>query len=508
MSVPEATTSLSYGERLRALADAQPDEPAYVFVPLEGPHDVVTRRELEEDTNRLARLLAEAGVGEETMLVLALPTHPLHPKVAHAAWKLGACVLPTSHRAPRRERELLLETAGTYRRVVTVGAWEDGEPPTVHVRDLDRRASYAADPLEPKVAAPSTAIGSGGTTGRPKIVLGETRGEVRFGEDGLPALSPLQRALGLRVGQVQLVCTPMYHASGFSWATTAVVAGNPLVLVERFDAGVVLDAVERYRVNHMMVVPAILQRLADWPGVESRDLSSLEALCHGGAPCPEPVKRRWLELIPPACLYEGYGATESFGATVVRGDEWLERPGTVGRPVHADVRILDDDGTPVPPGEVGEVFMRPVGATAPTFRYVGADYRQVTPDGFVTLGDYGRLDGDGYLYIADRRVDMIVTGGSNVYPAEVESALLEHPDVADVAVIGLPDERWGRRVHAVVQPRHGDRPPSVESLDAHCRDRLAPYKVPKSFELVDHLPRTEVGKLARGKLVEERIASV
>lgn len=500
----DSTTRCSYGERLRQLAETRPDESAFVFVPLDGPHHDVTWRELEDDTNRLARLLAERGVGEHTIVVVALPTHPLHLKVAHAAWKRGACVLPTSSRAPRRERELLVSTARSFRKVVTVGGWDDGDPPTVHVDDLERRGSYSDAPLAPKVAAPSTAIGSGGTTGTPKIVVGQTRGEVRFGDDGLPVLSPLQRALGLRVGQVQLVCTPLYHASGFSWATTSVVAGNRLVLVERFDAEVVLDAVERYRVNHMMLVPAILQRLADVPDIAARDLSSLEAVCHGGAPCPEPVKRAWLDLVAPDRLYEGYGATESFGATVVRGDEWLERPGTVGRPVHAEVRILDDDGTQVATGEVGEVFMRPVDAIAPTFRYVGADYRRVTPSGFVTLGDYGWLDEDGYLFIADRRVDMIITGGANVYPAEVESVLLEHPDVADAAVIGLPDERWGRRVHAIVQPRGPGQPPSPESLEAHCRSRLAPYKVPKSYELVDIVPRTEVGKLARGRMVEER----
>jgi bile acid-coenzyme A ligase len=196
--------------------------------------------------------------------------------------------------------------------------------------------------------------------------------------------------------------------------------------------------------------------------------------------------------------------SEGLGGATIRGDEWLARPGSVGRPDRHEVRILDPLGEPLPAGTVGEIYMRPLAAGGPAYEYVGAPPARATPDGFTTVGDLGWLDTGGYLYIADRRVDLIITGGANVYPAEVEAALAEHGDIVDCAVIGVTDEEWGRRVHAIIQPRNPAAPPVVAILDAHCRARLASYKLPKTYEFVPELPRTEAGKLRRSALVEER----
>jgi bile acid-coenzyme A ligase len=198
-----------------------------------------------------------------------------------------------------------------------------------------------------------------------------------------------------------------------------------------------------------------------------------------------------------------YGSTENHGLSRISGSEWLAHPGSVGRPHNSEFKILDEAGNELPPGEIGEIFGRPLGATALGFQYVGATARS-TADGFASVGDLGWKDEDGYLYIADRRVDMVISGGANVFPAEVESALLEHSGVADAAVIGLPDPEWGQRLHALWQARDPAAPPSGEELLAHCRARLVAYKVPRSFERVDSLPRSEAGKLNRQALVDAR----
>jgi bile acid-coenzyme A ligase len=281
-------------------------------------------------------------------------------------------------------------------------------------------------------------------------------------------------------------------------------AGDRLLLLQRFDATRLLDAIERHRVTGFVATTIMLQRIARETGVAERDLSSIEWVMHGAAPLPEWLARAWIDLVGPTHFFVCYGSSEGAGATFARGDEYLDHPGTVGRgAIGTELRILGDDGIELPMGEVGGIYMRqPQGVMS---AYVGdAAPIPVTDDGFATVGDLGFLDADGYLYLADRRVDMIVTGGANVFPAEVESALSEHPGVSDVVVIGLPDEEWGRRVHAVVQPTDPSAPVPAEELIAWCRARLSPYKVPKSIELVDVLPRSEAGKLNRALLVAER----
>ncbi|HEX2038799.1 MAG TPA: AMP-binding protein, partial [Acidimicrobiales bacterium] len=309
---------------------------------------------------------------------------------------------------------------------------------------------------------------------------------------------------GMGEREVQLVVGPFYHNLPFSWAHLGLFLDHHLVVMERFDAARALDLVERHRVTFVPLVPTMMRRMLLVPDVHQRDLSSLKAVFHTAAPCPEPVKRGWIELVGPERVYELYGATEATGTCMIRGDEWLAHPGSVGRPsADTEVRILDESRRDVPVGEVGEVFMRRLSGVA-TYRYVGSPPAATTDEGFVSVGDLGRLDADGYLYLADRRADLVITGGANVYPAEVEAALIAHPGVLDVVVIGLPSEEWGRSVHAVVQPVDPAAPPSEEDLARHCRERLTPYKVPKSFELVAELPRNEAGKVRRSALAAER----
>jgi bile acid-coenzyme A ligase len=310
--------------------------------------------------------------------------------------------------------------------------------------------------------------------------------------------------MGAGRGQVQLVPAPLYHTNGFRISHGALDRDELVVLMERFDAALCADLVERHRVTTVTMAPVMLLRLARLPGIERRDFSSLRSVLQGAGPCPPWLVRFWIDLVGPERFFISYGASERVGVTFLGGDEWLEHPGSVGRGLNTEVRILDDEGGDTPTGEVGEIFLRQTSDGASGHVYLGAPPAKRTPDGFTSVGDMGWLDEDGYLYIADRRVDMIVSGGANVFPAEVEAALSEHPELSDVVVVGVPDEEWGRRVHAIVQPRDAAAPPSLAALDAHVRERIAGWKAPKTYEFLAELPRNEAGKIRRSALAAER----
>jgi bile acid-coenzyme A ligase len=372
--------------------------------------------------------------------------------------------------------------------------------PVVTSAELDDLDCHSDAPLPDRIPAPGKAIASGGSTGRPKLIVDPAR------YARLPGsfVETIGRHVGLGPDQVQLVAGPLYHNLGFNWGTLGLFEGHRLVVLQRFDPNRFLDAVERHRVQFMIIVPTMMARVAALPRATTADWSSIDAVAHTAAPCPPVVKRAWLDFVGPTRLFEAFGATEGVGLTVIRGDEWLERPGSVGRPLHSDLLILDEAGRPLPAGTVGEIYMRSRLATGKPYEYLGAGAAKEGPGGFESVGDLGFVDEAGYLFPADRRTDLIITGGANVYPAEVEAALGEHPLIRDVAVIGLLDSDWGKRVHAIIELEPGAEPPSEDALRAHCRERLAGYKSPRSFEFVDRLPRDDAGKLRRSALVDER----
>lgn len=498
-SSDEIGQSLSYGRRLTLLAQQHPAKIAIILVTTSGEEQAITWRELDDRSNQLARLLAERGVDERSLVAVALPNSLEHYVATFAAWKLGALVLPLRAALPPYERDHFLEAA---RPTIVIGDWPGIASPLVTPDDLAGSLLYSAAPLPDRVPQPGFAIGSGGSTGRPKIIVNPApMARVPGDPDSFPYL------LGLRAGQVQLVPGPLYHTLGFSWGHLGLFEDHLLVVMQRWDAARVLDLIERRRINFIAMVPSMMQRITKVHDWQSRDFSSLQAIYHAGGMCPHWLKHAWIGLLGAENVYEAFGSTELIGHTLVRGDEWLARPGTVGRPHHSEVRILDPDGRELPPGEVGEIFMRNADGD-PGHYYLGAPPVKTTPDGFATVGDLGWLDAEGYLFPADRRVDMIISGGANVYPAEVEAALTNFPGLVDVVVIGVPDEDWGRRVHAIIQPRDPAHPPSIAALDAHVRQRLAAYKLPKTYEFITALPRDDSGKIRRSSLVAERESEV
>jgi bile acid-coenzyme A ligase len=310
--------------------------------------------------------------------------------------------------------------------------------------------------------------------------------------------------MGFRPGQVQLIVGPLYHSAPWVGAYNGLFHGQTLVLMDHFDAAHAADLIERHHAEWIFCASTIMQRIANLPDFRQRDFSSLAAIVSTAAPCPPWLKRAWFDLAGPEKIYELYSMTEGIGATAIRGDEWLAHPGSVGRTTFSDVRILDAEGNDLPTGQVGEIFLRLKGPSVVTHQYIGSPPARATPDGFTTMGDLGWLDDEGYLFLADRRVDLIITGGANVYPAEVEAVLSGHPATGDVVVIGIPDAEWGKRVHAIVQPADPANPPSVADLDAYCRERLAAYKAPKTYEFVASFLRSEAGKVRRSALAAER----
>ncbi|MGI9592107.1 MAG: AMP-binding protein, partial [Myxococcota bacterium] len=339
------------------------------------------------------------------------------------------------------------------------------------------------------------AIASGGSSGRPKVIVDANPGH----------FDPEAAHYGIEAGTRVLIPGPLYHTGPFLNSREALLRGGLVVLMTRFDAADCLELLTRERIEWVNMVPTMLHRVIRLPE-EARaaaDLSALKRVVSTGAPCAAWLMRAWIEWIGAERMFEAYGGTERIGGTLITGAEWLAHPGSVGKPTGGrQVRIVGPEGEPLPPGEVGEVFMLPPGGQGSTYRYLGAEAKS-TSDGWETLGDMGYVDADGFLYLVDRRTDMVVTGGENVYPAEVEAAIDAHPAVGSSAVIGLPDEDLGQRLHAIVQT---ETPLGEAALRTHLADHLVRYKIPRSFEFVAEPLRDDAGKVRRSRLREERLA--
>jgi bile acid-coenzyme A ligase len=481
-------SAVSYGRRVTELAAAAPEAPAFVC---EGR--VLTRGALERGANRRARAFAQLGVKAGALVSIALPNGLEWLESCLAVWKLGAVPNPLSARLPRRERDAILARAQPAL-VVGLDAAEAGGRPSVP-SGFEPDPALSDEPL-PDVTPPhERALASGGSTGTPKLIL--PRNPALYDPDRPSALFKARAAV--------LVPGPLYHAVPFSAAWQGLFGGAKVVLMRRFDASECLALIEKHRIDRVHFVPTMMVRIWKLPEAErrARDVSSLEFVMTGAAPCPPWLWRAFIEWLGPDVMHEAFGPSERIGGTFITGREWLAHPGSVGKPLgDARLRILDPETLEdVPPGEVGEIFNLPAGGPGSTYEYVGATARR-TPDGWESVGDMGRLDADGYLYLADRRSDMILCGGRNIYPAEIEAVLDEHPAVRSSCVIGLPDEELGSRLHALVELA-GEV--SDAELRAHVAERLVHYKVPASFERVSEPLRDDAGKMRRGALRAARI---
>lgn len=470
----------SFGEVLASLADADPDAPAITCSGV-----TVTRREFHRRTNRLATAYAGYGVTRGSFVTIGLPNGIEFVESAFAVWKLGAVPQPVSHRLPPRELEAIVDLVQPSMVVGFSGTGSD----VAHVAAGYVPYPDLSDGDLPRAVAPSwKAPTSGGSTGRPKVIVAAQ--EAVFG-----SLSGFGPVMGLPENGTMLTTGPLSHNGPFMTTAAGLLFGSHVVVMQRFDAAEALELIERHRVEWMYAVPTMMLRIwrLDEQERTRRDLSSLKYVLHLAAPCPQWLKRVWIEWFGAETIHELYAGTEVQALTVISGTEWLEHPGSVGRPVIGEIRVLDAAGRDVPVGTVGSLWMRRGEGVEAPYRYVGAEPRSIG-DGWECLGDVGHVDADGYVYLTDRDTDMILVGGANVYPAEVEAALEEHPAVRTSCVVGLPDEDMGQVIHAVVEvsARVGD-----DELLAFCAERLAPYKLPRKVHTSAEALRDDAGKVRR-----------
>ena len=484
----------------------------------------LTFAQLRDASRRIAQLLRRRGLVPGDRVAILMENRPEFLACAFAVLRSGMYLTPVNWHLTSREASYIVANSGA-RALLTSDRFTELAGDTLAACDGVAVALMTGRPVAPfegldaaAAAEPAERLDdehegtymfySSGTTGLPKGILWDLPGEP-FGagtvhERDLDRVYPFERP-----GFTSLVTAPLHHAAPLFQAVSMLRWGASVVLMDGFDPEEALALIERHRVAYAQFVPTMFVRLLKLPDAtrEAFDVSSLELVRHTGSPCPVDVKRRMLEWWGPI-IHEYYSGSEDIGRVDISPQEWLAHPGSVGRPEPGHVHIVDDAGVEMPAGDVGTVWFSGPRSSFGYFDDPEKTRAATDEQGWATLGDLGWLDGDGYLYLADRRAHLILSGGVNIYPQEVESVLIDHPDVRDVAVIGVPDDEFGESVLAVVQLEH----PAADSrrleldLIRHCRTHLAGYKCPRAVDFVDDLPRTGAGKLMK-RLLHERYRS-
>ncbi len=500
-------------------AERTPDHPAVIMAP---SGEVVTYAECHELACRAAQLFRSVGLQPGDHIALCLENRREYLPLCWGAGYAGLYFTAISSRLTAEELGYIIEDSASRAFITSPHKADQVAELADQLGGLDLLASIGGtvdgfEPLEALLAAqpaeelPDAVEGrpmlySSGTTGRPKGVKMPLPGTPLGTADALTTLITL--VFGGNESSVYLSPAPLYHAAPLGFCLAFLRIGATVVVMEHFDAAEALALIERHGVTHSQWVPTMFNRMLKLPEEVRRahDVSSLKLAVHAAAPCPIPVKEQMIEWWGPV-IHEYYAGTEGNGFCYCNSEEWLAHKGTVGRALTAPVLILDEEGNEVPVGEEGTVYF---GATAAgrVFEYhndpdkTAGSYRA---DGSSTLGDIGKLDEDGFLYLTDRKANMIISGGVNIYPQETENVLVVHPDVADAAVIGVPNDDFGEEVKAVVQlvDPSAAGPEMERALIAHCREHLADVKCPRSVDFRDELPRHPTGKLYKRLLKDE-----
>jgi bile acid-coenzyme A ligase len=458
--------------------------------------DTLTWEQLERNANRRARAFAARGVKPGDFVAIGLPNSNIFFETTFAVWKCGATPTSLSWRLPRGEASAVLEI---LKPALVVGGEADWNAPNSVPADF-MPEGVSDEPLSNPVARYWKAMTSGGSTGRPKVILDHQPAVV-----DTTAAPPLNIPLGVSL----LNPGPLYHNAPFIVSHTGLFAGGRLTGMVKFDAEETLRLIEAQQVQWVNFVPTMMHRIWALPEAvrAACDVSSLRTVFHMAAPMPPWLKEKWIDWLGPERIFELYGGTERQGATIISGVEWLAHRGSVGKIGDTSaLRIIGEDGNDVAPGETGEIYFLPNEGAGSTYHYLGAVPKR-RADGWESLGDIGRLDAEGYLYLGDRLADMILRGGANIYPAEVEAAVTAHPQVRSCIVVGLPDPEFGQRIHAILElDESTDVRLVVDGMSEFLADQLSRYKHPESFEIVSVGLRDDSGKVRRTLLRDERAA--
>jgi long-chain acyl-CoA synthetase len=503
--------------QIREHAEATPDKPAVIMHP---SGTVVTFAEMEARANRLAHFFRRHGLKEGDAVAILMENNAHFHTVMWAARRCGLYYVPINTHLTAAEAAYIVDNSSAKAIVGSAALRKtlegidaelpNGAPELLIIADDDLDGWYrypecVADqpdtPIDDEIEGDLLQYSSG-TTGRPKGIKRE-----------LPHVSPaeapgLMSALvgfWLDADAIYLSPAPLYHTAPSVWSMNIQAAGIPTVVMEKFDAEGTLDAIQRHRVTHGQFVPVMFTRMLKLPESvrNSYDLSSFKRAMHAAAPCPVEIKKQMMDWWGPI-IDEYYASSEAIGSTLILAEDWLAHPGSVGKPMLGAVHILDENGNQLPPGEAGEIYFE----GGYSFEYLNdADKTASSRDGhgWMTVGDIGYVDEEGYLYLTDRRHHMIISGGVNIYPQEAENMLVIHPQVMDAAVFGIPDDEMGQSVKAVVQtvdPADATEEFGEELL-GWLRDRLAHYKCPRSISFEAQLPRTDTGKLYKQELIKK-----
>lgn len=497
------------------LAPAPAGKPAII---MGGSGRCVSHGEIETESNRWTHFLNGRGIRSGDIVALCLENAPELLIIAVAAQRSGYICLPISSKLTARELAFIVEDSGARILITSpaIGgaftALPDALPGTLLVTLGDACAGFECwhdhsaflptDRNGPEVMG-GEMLYSSGTTGRPKGI----RYERKAGEGGgaVQSAAAMLAKMGIGASDVYLSPAPLYHSSPFAWSLALLSVGATVIVMERFDAEQALRLIERHRVTVSQWVPTHFVRMLKLP-VEVReqfDLASQRFAFHAAAPCPVPVKQAMIQWWGPI-LIEFFGSSEQTALTLIDSADWLQHPGSVGRCIRGTIHICDEEGNDLPPGETGIIYSE---GAAPFSYHNDPEKTKAAynASGFSTVGDLGYLDAEGYLYLTDRKQFMIITGGVNVYPQEIENLLVTHSRIADAAVIGLPDEDLGEIVTAVVQPLDpaDANAEFAADLRSWLREQLSPVKVPKRIEFSAELPRLPTGKMVKHLLVEE-----
>ena len=495
-------------------------DPSSTATIMVGSHETMTYGELDRRSTSLARHWLSAGIGPGDGVAIVSDNSLWYHVVYWAALRSGLYLTPVNRSLGVDEVAYILEDCGARALVASESrrdlAAEAADrigcrhrltpgPPDDRFGTLEEAAGD--HPVEPLTHQPRGALMcySSGTTGRPKGIRRPLTGKQIDDPSLVASMDLFVDTFAMTPQTRYLSPAPLHHAAPLAWTSAVQSVGGTVFVMERFDPTSALAALEDHAISHSQWVPTMFVRMLKLAESErrGRDLRHHRYAVHAAAPCPIEVKVRMLDWWGPI-IWEYYAATESNGATVISPDEWLARPGSVGRPLFGELHICDDQGREVPTGETGLVYFgQPDGAFEyhkdPDRTLATRNPRQPT---WSTIGDIGHVDDDGYLYLTDRAAFTIISGGVNIYPREIEDCLVMHPKVADIAVFGVPDPDMGEAVHADVEPSGAATDPEglIAELTGYAAQRIAPYKVPRSMELVTELPRSATGKLLKGPL--------
>lgn len=479
-----ALVASTFNQQFRWLAEEKGEHPAIIDDQLG-----ISFRAFERQTNQLARQFQAEGAGQGDFILISSATPSNILLATAAAWKIGAVPMPISERLVQRELDSLVALAKPAL------AFDDTERSlgVKRITAADAGAGQAADPLPDVVAPYLKAPTSGGSTGTPKIIVAGAAGQP--GE--IVALGSLMR---VPANGVCLITAALYHNASFSSAMAALASGSTAVLMGRFDAERVLQLIARHRVNWVYTVPTMMLRIWKLPEeLRTRhDLSSLETLLHLAAPCPVWLKHSYIEWLGADTVYEIFGPTEVQAATAITGPEWLAHEGSVGKVVVGEISIRNDAGQELPAGETGLLWIRRSPGEPPSYHYIGAE-AEVFDDGWETVGDIGYKDAEGYIYLTDRRSDMILVGGVNVYPAEIEAVADQHPDVLSCCCVGVESAEDGGKTPAlVIQTPSGQVP---DDFSAYLAAQLSRNKMPDPIRATAEPLRDAAGKVRRHEVI-------